>query len=247
MVTLLLFFYSPKMIYFDDSGFPVDQTCDGGDSSVRAGLLETFEGRHFSNAYFRTSGQLVRHPSQSPWSNSKNFSRDQLIVKMTGIWRHQENQIAGQIFWSHARRLFFCQNVERDVPGSRKFPWPHQITVGDSKDLGRWRLFDFADILMPDQIWHLIRCARIRWLSVFAVIGAPWLVLSLWGHSRSRHKEHNQIICQCWVAGRWAVSLFKRWVPSWKNDLEIYWGSRNEIEYAKMIIKSLEAVRLKNP
>jgi hypothetical protein len=30
-----------------------------------------------------------------------------------------------QIFWQTAKRLFFAQNIERDAPGTTKFPWPH--------------------------------------------------------------------------------------------------------------------------
>ena len=226
-------------MYFDADGFPVDQTGDGGDSAVRSGLLETFSKARFPE-YTDLSGLLVRHPKQTPWNNSRNFSRDQLIVKMSGLWASGSRSLARRIFWSHLRRLFLCQNIERDHPGSRKFPWPHQIRIGDAKDVGRWRLFDYRDVLMPDQVWHLMRCARLRWGNGFAVLGIPVLFLSILIHSRSGHKEHNQLICQCYVAGPWALKIFRNLVPKWKDDLRSYWGARDEIEYADLIIRAIE-------
>jgi hypothetical protein len=232
------------MIYFDSDGFPVDRTGDGGDSAVRSGLLETFSPLQFPDFpdYTDASGLLVRHPKQTPWNNPRNFSRDQLIVKMAGLRARGSQTLARRIFWSHLRRLFFCQNIERDQPGSRKFPWPHRIRIGDEKDIGRWRFFDYRDILMPDHIWHLVRCAGFRWQSALAMIGAPFLFFSILIHSQTGHKEHNQLICQCQVAGPWALRLFRQVVPDWQADLRRYWRARDEIEYADLIIRAIEPV-----
>ncbi len=92
---------------------------------------------------------------------------------------------------------------------------------------------------MPDQIWHLILCARLWPLYWFGLVGIPWLLLSIIGHSLSLHKEHNQIVSQCKVQGQWALALFKVFNPDWKEELRRYWGRRNEIEYADLIIKKL--------
>jgi hypothetical protein len=303
------------MIYQDEFGFPVDQTGDGGDSAVRAGILSLFgnaPSKHLptltsgdsstgnSGSYLEASNERIRieayenngvcvrcpSPTQSPWNSPLNFSRDQLIPLASGL----PAAAARRVFWSHAKRLFFCQNIERDKPGSRKHLWPHQfwkdsnpttktirmqpqwrklgmernfhhqqddetkpktqINRNDQKENQssadrqnhqieeRW--FDYRDILMPDHIWHLILCAKLWPLYWFGLLGIPWLALSILGHRLSRHREHNQLICQCKVQGHWAIKLFQKLNPTWKEDLKNYWNSRNEPEYAELIIQNID-------
>lgn len=206
---------------------------------MREGISTLFQFRLLNKTpYYEAYGKCMRYPFVAPWNNTKNFSRDQLIPLVAGLSALGDKYPAKRVFWSHARRLFFCQNFERDYPCSTKYPWPHTFT--NDKGMKETRLFDFADPLMPDHIWHLIKCARIYYLYPFALIGIPWLVLSIFFHGRSSHKEHNQMVSMVKVQGKWAIKLFKRWTPTWKEDLREYWGSRNEIEYAEMIIKDLE-------
>lgn len=227
------------MLYLDQFKLPVDQTADGGDSAVRAGLLCTFKYNHNVDLFKYTQrGYCFRHPNQYPWSNKNNFSRDQLIPLSAGLWKQGFKYSLRDVFLEHLKRGFFCQNIERDVSGSTKYPWPHSFV--NDKGEKETRLFDFADILLPDHILHLILCAKLYPLYIFGLIGYPWLVLSILIHSQSSHKEHNQIICQCKVAGKPFIKLFKYVTPNWKEDLREYWGSRNEMEYADLIIAGLE-------
>lgn len=65
------------MIYKDSNGFPVDQTMDGGDSAVRAGILALCNhpqkyGIDYNRYEVNFSGHFTRHPIQEPWNNPKN-------------------------------------------------------------------------------------------------------------------------------------------------------------------------------
>jgi len=225
------------MIYRDASGFLVDETLDGGDSALREAIAFLFSEERDLRSFYERDGLLVRHPEQVPWNNPLNMSRDNSVPIIAAL----PVEAVRRVFWRTVKRGFFAQNIERDYPGSRKYPWPHKIKVGDPVDIGTWRVFDYADPLMPDHIWHLIWCGRLWPLYWWAVIGVPWMVVSMWLHAHSSHKEHNQIICMCVRQGQWAVRLFKWLTPTWKQDLLEYWGSRNEVEYAVMVIGQLEA------
>jgi hypothetical protein len=167
-----------------------------------------------------------------PWNNWLNFTRDQLIPIVAGTLAQADtNEACRAVFWTHLRRGFFCQNFQRDHVGTWKKPWPHIMTGGDPVDEGKNRNFDFADPLLPNHIWALIKAARIKWLYVFGVIGIPWFIINMIFHSLSGHKEHNQIICECYINGSWALKLFRLVVRNWEKDSFNYWNSRNEIEY----------------
>lgn len=114
-------------IKIDENFLIVDSGGDAGDSANRSGLFAMCTDFYMPLDMFFTknSGELVRHPTQSPWDNPKNFSRDQLIPLVAGLWKREMYSLASSVFWAHARRGFFCQNTERDVPGSKKYPWPH--------------------------------------------------------------------------------------------------------------------------
>jgi hypothetical protein len=259
------------MIYLDEGGFPVDRTGDGGDSAMRAGILGLLQKSTSVQKnqipplpieLYESNGLCVRCPSkeQEPWNSPHNFSRDQLIPLVAGL----SPSAARRVFWSHAKRLFFCQNIERDVPGSVKSFWPHEFwkdsnpnsktfrkpfhwrklgfvrSLGESRNGIEERWFDYRDILMPDHIWHLLLSAKLWPFYWFALLGIPWLILSILGHSIGPHREHNQLICQCKVQGRWAVWLFKKLNRKWKQELRNYWGTRNEIEYAEFMIRELD-------
>lgn len=232
------------MMYFDEEGFPRNETMDGMDSAMRAGMLATcsFIGRIRMDLsrYEKFDGLLCRHPLHSPSDNVWNFTRDQLIPLTAGMYFQHQHDIVRRVFYAHLGRFFFCQNFERDKPGSTKHPWPE--TFVDDDGTTKRRIFDFADPLMPDHVWHLVRAGRIWFLYWLAPIGIPWFIGSLFFHSRSSHKEHNQIICMAKVQGKWAVKLFKKMVPNWSHDVWEYWNSRNEPEYARLIIDDLENV-----
>lgn len=229
------------MIFLDNQGYPTDQTSDGGDSAMRAGMLALLRFDHSLRLReYEKDGYCVRHPTAIPWNNPNNFTRDQLIPLTAGFYAAEMKEQARRVFFSHAKRLFFAQDIERDYPGSTKHPYPHTFT--NDKGEKETRLFDFRDPLLPDHIFHLIKCARLYPLYIFGLIAIPWFILSMFLHGRSSHKEHNQIIAMAKVQGRWAEKLFMKWTPTWKEDLREYWDSRNEIEYAEYIIQDMEEV-----
>ena len=235
------------MIHMKD-GLPVDQTGDGGDSAMRVGMLALFRAIS-SKSLLRyevptKSGLLMRHPVQKPWDNPWNFTRDQLVPFMAGCWSMntpETKKLARRVLWSHIGRFLFCQNFERDYPGSTKYPWKH--TFINDKGQVETRKFDFADHLWgPTHFLHLILASRAWYLYWLNWIGYRRLPIVIAIHAKSAHKEHNQIIAQVKVAGPIFVRLFKKLVVTWEADLREYWGSRNQIEYAEMIIEDLRGI-----
>lgn len=230
------------MIKRDLNGFIVDDTMDGGDSANRAGLMVLFGEKIFLSDYllFNSKHELdspcTRHPYQRPWNNPKNFSRDQLIPFVAGLWRQNRQDLVRKIFYAHIKRFFFCQNFERDWPGTTKYPWPHKVD-------GKWRMFDFADPLLPDHIWHLILCGKIWPLYWFGIIGYPWLILSIMINAMGSSNDQGQIISQCVVAGRPFVRFYKWRTVDWKKRLATYWYfSRNQREIEIAIRTGIENI-----
>ena len=125
------------MIYLDDSGYPLSQGLDGGDSAVRAGILVmTNPETPLSLIPYENKGLLTRHPEQFPWNNPNNFTRDQLIPMLAGLYARSQTgyflseyyqALIKRVFKTHAKRLFFSQSIERDKPGSTKRLWPHDF------------------------------------------------------------------------------------------------------------------------
>lgn len=221
------------MIYLDDRGYPVDQTLDGGDSAVRAGILSmgNYSLRPNVLHYTTLEGDALRHPSQPPWNSPKNFSRDQLMVLTAGF------VAAGYrprvFFYRALKRFFFAQNFERDYPGTTKYPWPHRVD-------GKWRLFDFADPLLPNHVGALVIAGRVIWAYPLLLIGFPFHILSLVFHARSSHHEESQMIAECYIYG--TLKLYRNIKPGWKEVSKKYWGKRNEIEYHEMLVKLVEDI-----
>lgn len=231
------------MIYLDDDHIPVDHTGDGGDSANRLGLMVAFGIYPFEISKIdpitifdlfeiSRSGILMRHPFQVPWCNWKNFSRDQLIPFVAGLNKAGKIEAARRIFWSHAKRLFFCQNIERDVAGSTKHPYPHEYV--DDKGVRVKKLFDYRDPLLPHDISHLIRCARIWWLYWFLPVGYLFLIIAIWFHCKyDTSDDEGQILCEALIAGPWAVKLYLKWKPEFMKSLDKYWsGWRQQQEIA---------------
>lgn len=239
------------MLRRDERGFIMDQTGDGGDSANRAGLLALLgSDREKLWMYEVEKGLAARHPSQAPWNNPWNFTRDQLVPYMAGLWRQGEGDTfmttsfcthaAKRIFWRHARRGFLAQNWERDYPGTTKYPWPHEYDdKTDGAHYSKW--FDGPDLLPPGDVWHLILCARIWPLYWFGLIGYPWLVLDIVAHGlTNKSNDEGQIIARCIVAGKWFVRIYKKVKPDWAEALEEYWTvRRNMSEMKDMIVTAL--------
>lgn len=233
------------MIHRGSDGFPVDQYGDGGDSAMRAGILNLFTDRNEYLYYYECKGNLgwlKRHPNQHIWDMPLNFSRDQLICLMAGIRYFNELATAKRVFWKHARRLFFCQNICRDIYGSWKKPWPHWIRKDGERVLEKpqFRWFDFADPLAPHHIWHLIICAQIKWLYWFAPIGWLFLIGAIIFNSKELDAEQNQLQCMVKRAGPFFVKAYKFFNPRWQDQTIYYWETRrNQKEFGQAIINNL--------
>lgn len=218
------------MIFLDNWGFPVDETGDGGDSARAMGILKLFAG-HTPDLgkvlnYARGAGELVRHPTQVPWNNPKNFTRDQLMCLAPAM---SVTSFAKRILLATLKRGGFAQNFERDWPGTTKYPWPHKVD-------GKWRLFDFADPIMPHHLGHLAACAGYRKLSM---LGWPLLALSCIFNSTSIDNEQNQLQCMIKIVGPWAIKLYKKYNTNWVIQTKYYWDRRNQSEIADAIINNL--------
>ena len=101
-----------------------EKPLDGGDSAHRTGVL-AFCGSQIDAenlGLFFNSGLMVRHPTQEPWNNPNNCSRDQLIGYLAGCWRDGRTEIAVSLLNSHRDRGWICQNTENDAPGTTKNP-----------------------------------------------------------------------------------------------------------------------------
>ena len=252
------------MIYRSENDILSDRTGDQADSAVRASMLSVFSNRPESVFLYVRGGYILRSPDQMPAANKLSTTRDQMIPIMAALWKTNSSDIAKSVFWETAKRGFFSQSTERDWPGSKKHLYPHQFFKDSKPDTTtipmKWnwskfkfettlisneeheveyKYFDGPDILAPDHIWHFILCARIRWLYWFSVVGYPWLYMSILFHSKSLHKEHNQLLCQCVVAGSFFVKTFKKRTKNYEEDLRNYWGSRNEYEYCNHILNYL--------
>lgn len=119
------------MIFMDHHGLPVDQTGDGGDSAVRAGILAIVgdqRAQHINYETYETKlGWLTRHPYQVPWSNRFNYTRDQMLPFIAGLNALGKHDIVRRVFWARAKDFFFTQSRERDRKGSTKYMWPHEF------------------------------------------------------------------------------------------------------------------------
>jgi len=250
------------MIFRDSHGLIVDSNGDAGDSARAAGIVDLFSNNQPTQSWIyvgSVTGLGVRHPYQAPWDNPKNFTRDQQICLMAGLWAARDatsKRLAKKMFWSSFRRGFFCQNIERDSDGSKKYLWPHEF-YKDSRPTAvtkklrfnfrtfKWegvlasnvkgatlerRTLDWRDPLFIHHIGHLILCARIYWLYWALVLSWPVFAFSLLFASKDPKAEQNQVQCMVRVAGNWAVWLYKRMNPMWKIQTHNYWASRDQKE-----------------
>lgn len=219
--------------------FPLDYTNDGGDSTVRVGILlicgkATPEILSCIHQYEIKPGIFTRHPSQTPWCNPNNWSRDQMLPFVAGLSAIGEIMPIRRFFWKCARRFFFMQNFERDHAGSKKYPWPHFFTDEFGHKNFHW--FDFADPLLPQHIWHIIVAGRMWWFYWFAPLGYLFLLIDLIVHSVSSFVwEENQMIAMCFVQGRLWLRLYNQLCPRWHSRNRKYWQDRHQPEYAEML------------
>lgn len=251
------------MIYRNSKGYPESRD-DGMDSAVRIGILNLAEDCSQDDKiriqnYEIGNGQCVRCPVDPPSDNPNNFTRDQLMVLVAGLYKRGYTTILRRIFFAHQKRAFFCQNSERDKPGSTKYPFAHWFykdsnpntntrTIFNNVKLDaattldglspvtiEEKSFDFRDPLGPAQIWVLCKAAKLWWLYPIYSIG---YLVHLQDIKSQRGGEQNQLIAQCSVLG--TLKKYKEYQPAWNKYNYLYWMERSETEYAAILEKVVE-------
>ena len=253
------------MIYRDEQFYPVSQD-DGMDSCVRNAILCVTYGPTLTKPNlaqmpammftYCKDGLGVRHPNEFPANNPKNFTRDQHTCLVAGLYAQQDTKELKELFFATLKRGFTTQSTERDVPGSTKLPFPHwnyrdsnpeptsfPFYKGKPKAHNysnlEFKYFDGPDLLLPNHIWMMIKASKLYSLYFMALIGIPFFIISLIFHRLSNKQEQNQIYCEAYVNGTWAMKLFDKLCPKWKTYNYEYWTSRNEVEYHDLMVVAL--------
>ncbi len=227
-------------IYRDSQMFMTDETFDGGDSAHISGLKTIF-GESEDLWKYVSDGLAVRCPSQGPkWTNPWNVTPDQLLPLVAGLHKIERYDLCRDIFWQRAKQFFFCQDRERDLPGTTKHPYPH--TFINDQGLMEARDFDFATPLLPDSILCLIMAGKIWWLYWFSFIGMPFFFLGLWIHCKfDKKNDEGQQLAKCYLlGGRWAFRLYKYLKPGWIVSITTFFDERRKMqELSRIIISDL--------
>lgn len=196
---------------------------DGGDSASRVGIMALCgsEVDKVVVTLYEQVGLGMRHPTQEPWNNTGNFTRDQLTCLAAGLSAANQVTACRRLYDSHRERGWRCQNVDKDYPGTRK-KWP-----------------DGPDWLAPDLRLHLRLCASIPSKNYF--IGWAFLAASLVYNTKIKPEaEQNQFICQLVIAGPEWVKRYKRMHPNWRKNVNEYWdGWRDQGEIGDAIVRLL--------
>lgn len=222
------------MIFKSNNNFPVNSTLDGGDSAMRAGIM-LLTGMPYAfdpSKYEISPGWLTRCPDQGPdWTNRLNFTRDQLLPLMAGLNKIGRHDIARRVALMHILRLGFCQDFQKDIPGTWKCPWPH--TYAD----GTYSAFNFADPTTPADWWLMIVAGRLYPLMLLFPICLIFMWLSIL--MSVNNKEQNQLIASLSAYPKFMRRFYLILVPNWSTYNRAYWETRNEGEYAQAIAKML--------
>ena len=70
---------------------------DGGDSISRTGIMAMCGSErdqlNMVSQYWKTNGEIVRHPYQPVWNEYKEMSRDQLVCAVAGMFKKQAETV----------------------------------------------------------------------------------------------------------------------------------------------------------
>lgn len=250
------------MMYYDQNNFPMDQTMNGGDSCVRAGLLAMvlpyYKTKERLYKYEVSPGMFVRHPLEKTSNNPLNFTRDQMMCLLGGIKATGAHDLARRMFWTRLKSFCFAQNTERDVPGSKKSILPHSFwsesvptpknfaykSIHDVVVGGRivykaeHKLGDGPDPLMPNHMGAIILAGKMWYLYWILPICYFFHLINIVLHARSSHYEENQQIAECYIYG--TREILKILKPHWFYVSQKYWQDRNEIEYHGMLLEFMK-------
>ena len=194
----------------DVSGFVMQlsgEQLDGGDSAHRTGVLAFCNSeldRQNLPAFRIARGLMTRHPTQVPWNNPNNCTRDQLIGYIAGCWRVGHTDIVAELLTAHAERIpaYTCQNIERDEVGTTKNP-----PIGDP--------------LGPHDIMYFRICAGDYRASVDLVAQLA-LYLAIITAPTTPATELNQLLLQSIVCGQ--LDIFIESHTNYRESLNYYWS-----------------------
>lgn len=220
-------------MFADSAGFPVDKGGDGGDSINRAGQIACLTGNWPVNpARFCLKDGFVRHPAQTPWNNPKNLTRDQIAPFVAGVYSTGVNAsdvITRLLIKAHLGRRFFAPNVERDFPGTTKYPFPH--TFINDHGIFEFRWFDFADILSPD-VYGMIKMCSTKSITR-SLIGSDWNELSIEALCKrvvDDDDDWNTLCLGIAYGNSKALSFYKK-NRDWEKVIHNYWIDTREDSY----------------
>lgn len=211
------------MIQRTEHGFIKDNySNDLMDCACRTGLMAICDittDIALLNKFEIKNGILVRCPEQT-WAerNPWNFTRDQLVPFISGCSQLNSKAIVKRVFYKHKERFFFCQNYERDFPGSG---------------------FKVPDICGPEVIWHMIKIGKIKEWYWFGIIGIPYLLLCFIYNAIFYKKEQNQILSIALSHGVLTTKIYLFFIgyDRLKQSLYDYWcGWRNQKEIADLLL-----------
>jgi hypothetical protein len=234
---------------------------DGGDSCHFMGLYvqATKDMSYPVLHYLDANYEGRRHPTQTPWTNVNNFSRDQLMPLVGALNATGRHKSARRLLLGYLKRgLFFAQNSERDYVGSRKYPFPHYYYKDSKKSDGsvdpttaKWKntlkpdptivysRFDSRDILLPDRVGAMIVAARFYPLYFLLPISYLFAIITI--VLRRYNPEDNDqgaVVSTMNVLG--LLWLLKRVDPNYLAKFESYFcGWRNMRELYEIVKRGL--------
>jgi hypothetical protein len=193
---------------------------DGGDSAHRTGAA-AFCNSAADQALlprFEKLGIMVRHPTQPPWNDPTNCSRDQLKGYSAGCWRAGRTDINQRLLLAHEARGFVCQNIKEAEPG--KPSTLKKLPVGD--------------VLLPDDVMclHVAAGQNAAFMDIF---GQLCLHVAIEVASRDVTVDKNNLLYESIICGR--LNLFVKVHQNYESVLRYYWGDqRNQPRMAEEII-----------
>ncbi len=204
---------------FDSFGLPKDVgATDKMDSCRLAGLMAIINHLQAPNLskYIIYNNLGVRHPYEYPSNNPNNFTRDQLLCLVAGLYKQGNINLCKKLCAAAKSRGWKAQNTEYDVQGSiKEFP-------------------NGPDWLSPSHRMILNICAGNKG----NLLGYIWLFMDIiFNAVFTPMRESNQLLAVLSVVSPKWLKFYKFVTPKWKLSIRDYWGGwRKEPELAELMI-----------
>jgi len=209
-----------------------DEHLDGGDSAHRTGVLAFCNSdidRKNLPAFRISRGVMTRHPTQVPWNNPNNCTRDQLIGYIAGCWRTGRTDIVAELLTAHAQRIppYTCQDIENDKAGPEKKDPP----IGDP--------------LAPHDIMYFGICAGDT-RAFLDLVSQLSLYIAIATAPTKPEAEINQLLLESIVCGQ--LDIFIETHANYREALSNYWSGvpwrgQKSIADSLMNVVNIESAR----